>query len=394
MKISVGTKFGLVLLLAGLLIPGSFFAQEDETGEDDTGWGELIAEYGTWAAEPGGIGDNVVSITDPLAPFDDTLQGFSRDARHEDYSRVGAELAGNRGRLMVTWYAHDGDARISGRDPGNFIFGQLLSLQLYAGLSNDGLADAFEATSTTALRDLKIEYSRVAFSNSRMIGRWNIGFRKLKFRTDTDATYYALVPTFPAFVPPLTTGLPDLTPRPETASLASAYEGTGLTGGLEFEAPLWRDKFSVEGSIGVSLLDGNVETGYESSNHYYTLLGVILDPPYDELADYVITNVGGTSVLVGTAASVEQETLDAGLRSDSISRSSQVYELSFGARVRPLRFMDVFGGYRVIHYGGVGVDLRPRNITIVGNTVNATDASETDRSATYRGFYFGVGFHF
>ena len=91
---------------------------------------------------------------------------------------------------------------------------------------------------------------------------------------------------------------------------------------------------------------------------------------------------------------MQQVSVGAGLRSDSLSRSSQVLETSIGARWSPLSYMDVFLGYRVAHYNGVAVDIRPRNIVVIGSAVNAIDASETDRSATYKGFYGGVGFRF
>jgi hypothetical protein len=391
MKISFGTTFSLLLLLAALLFPVPASAQEDEVGEEDERWGQLIVELSTWVAEPGGLGDNVASVIDPADPFNDTVLGFSRGTSNQAYSRLGAELAGNRGRLLVTWYAHDDEATLSARDPGNFIYGQLLAFPAFAGLNNDGLADAFFASSGTSLGDMKVEYSRVAFSNSRVEARWVAGFRTLKFQTNTDATYYALVPTFPAFVPPLTNGLPNLTPLPETAIIYSDYEGAGLTGGMEFEAPIAGDKFALEGSFGISILQGNVDTAYRATNHFYSLDGEILDPPYSELGDYFINTSGD---LVGPATSVQQETIEVGLKSNTISRGSHVLELSVGARWNAMRFMDVFVGYRTIHYAGVGLELRPRNVVVIGNSINATDASEVERSATYEGFYGGVGFYF
>ena len=391
MKISLGTTFSLVLLLAALLFPIPASAQQDEGGDEDERWGQLIVELGTWVAEPGGLGDNVASVIDPTDPFDDTVFGFSRGTATQAYTRFGAELAGNRGRLLITWYGHDDETTLSARDPGNFIFGQLLAHPLYAGLSNDGLADAFAATSGTSLSDLKVEYSRVAFSNSRVEGRWLAGYRKVNYRTNTDATYYALVPTFPAFVPPLTNGLPNLTPLPETALIYSDYEGAGLTGGMEFEAPLGGDKFALEGSFGISILQGNVDTSYRATNHFYSLNGEVLDPPYSELGDYIIDVFGN---LIGTATSVQQETFDIGLQSNTLSRGSSVLELSLGARWHALRYMDVFVGYRTIHYDGVGLELRPRNVVVIGNSINTTDASEVERSATYRGFYGGIGVYF
>jgi hypothetical protein len=391
MKISLRTISGLALLLVALLLPLPASAQQDESGDDDDSWGKLIFEYGAWIAEPGGLGDNVASVADPTSAFNGTIVGFNHSSSAEDYTRFGAELAGNRGRVLLSWYAHENDSLMSMRDPGNFIFGQLLAFPAFAGLSNDGLADALDASISTGLSDLKIEYSRMAFSNSRVEGRWIAGYRKVSYSSATDATYYALVPTFPAFVPPLTSGLPDLTPLPETASLTSRYDGDGLTGGMEFLAPLWRDKLALEASFGLSVLLGAVDTSYRSTNYFYSLNGEVLDPPYTELGDFFVNSSG---VVVGTATSVQQESIEVGLRSDSLSRSSQVLEASMGARWSPLSYLDVFVGYRTIHYEGVGVDIRPRNVVVIGNVLNTTDASETDRSATYEGFYGGVGIRF
>ena len=390
MKISLRTTSGLALLLAALVaFPAP--AQQDDSG-DDEGWGELIVEYGTWVAEPGGLGDNVATIIDTSDIFNDTIVGFSHGTSTEDYARGGVELAGNRGRLLLTWYAHDGVSQLRLRDPGNFIFGELLALPVFAGLSNDGLADAVNASLSTQLRDLRIEYSRVAFSNSRVEGRWTAGYRNVVYRSATDATYHALVPTFPAFVPPLVNALPDLTPRPDTAGLSSAFEGAGITGGMEFEAPLWRNKLVVEGSLGLSVLLGTIDTEYRAINHLYVLGGVILEPPYTELGDFTVNP--STGAVIGTATAVEQVSVGAGLQSETLSRSAQVLEVSIGGRWSPLSYMDVFFGYRTIHYGNVVLDVRPRNFVVIGNTINTIDASETDRSATYKGFYGGVGFHF
>jgi len=392
MNISLRTTSGLALLLAVLLLPFPAAAQQDESGDDDESWGKLLVEFGTWIAEPGGLGDNVATVIDPTDIFNDTIVGFTRGTSPEDYTRFGAELAGNRGRLLLTWYTHEDASQISMRDPGNFIFGELLAFPAFAGLFNDGLADALDASSSSALRDLKIEYSRQAFSNSRVEGRWIAGYRKLVYHTRTDATYYALVPSFPAFLPPLVGALPNLTPLPDTASLVSNYKGSGLTGGMEFKAPIWRDKFVLEASLGLSVLLGKVNTEYRAVNFLYVLGGVILEAPYSELSDYFIDPA--TGALIGTAAAVQQISVGAGLRSDSLSRSSQVLETSIGARWSPLSYMDVFLGYRIAHYDGVAVDIRPRNIVVIGSAVNAIDASETDRSATYKGFYGGVGFRF
>ena len=157
MKISLRTMSGWALLLVALLVPFPASAQQDESGDDDDSWGKLIVEFGTWIAEPGGLGDNVATITDPTNAFNDTIVGFVHRASVEDYVRFGAELAGNRGRVLVTWYAHESTSLMNLRDPGNFIFGELLAFPVFAGLSNDGLADALDASISTSLSDLKID---------------------------------------------------------------------------------------------------------------------------------------------------------------------------------------------------------------------------------------------
>jgi len=390
MKITLHRVFGVALLLASLLISLPVQAQEDDSGDSDEGWGKLIAEYGTWITEPRGLGNNVATVQDPTNIFNDTVIGFRHGTTNEDYSRVGAELAGNRGRLLLTWYAHDSLGQMALRDPGNFIYGELLALPLFAGLSNDGLADALDAVFVAALRDQKIEYSRVAFSNSRVEGRWNAGLRQVTFRQSSDATYHALVPSFPAFLPPLVTSLPNLNPIADRAFMSSSYEGSGLSGGFEIEAPLYR-KLLIEASFGLSILAGTVDTSYAGTNSLYTLGGFVLEAPYTELDDYTIDLSGNLS---GTALSVQQVVVGAGLQSHSVSRNTQILEASIGGRWEAMKFMDVFFGFRTISYGNVAVELRPRNVTVIGNTANVVDASETDRSATYEGFYGGIGFRF
>jgi hypothetical protein len=259
-------------------------------------------------------------------------------------------------------------------------------------LANDGLADAVDASFESVLRDQKVEYSRVAFSNSRVEGRWLAGYRRIAYRQSMDASYYALVPTFPAFVPPLTNGLPALAPLADLAHLQSRYEGRGVSAGLEVEAPLYRDKLKIEASLGISVLLGRVSTEYRATNSFYSAAGVVLEAPYTELGDYSIDPSTGN--VVGFAASVKQEVFEVGLKSDSLPHNTQVLEASLGARWSVLDFMDVFFGFRAVNYGNVAVELRPKNAVSVGNAFNTIDASQVDRSVAYEGFYGGVGFRF
>ena len=59
------------ILTLGLLTSSAVgaAAQEDETGDDDEGWGKLIAEFGSWMSEPGGLPNGVATVEDPLNVF-------------------------------------------------------------------------------------------------------------------------------------------------------------------------------------------------------------------------------------------------------------------------------------------------------------------------------------
>ena len=51
-------------------------------------------------------------------------------------------------------------------------------------------------------------------------------------------------------------------------------------------------------------------------------------------------------------------------------------------------------GYRSTYYGNVGVDLRPKVVATTDAGQNLVDATETERSAEYDGFYFGAAYTF
>jgi hypothetical protein len=288
-------------------------------------------------------------------------------------------------------YENSGKSSIARRDPGNFVFAELLAFPLYAGFSNDGFADAMNAAESNALNDRRVDYSRTAFVTSRLSGRWSAGVRRVDYKRSINATYYSLVPSFPAFVPPLTTGLPDLIPQPDTVMLESVYEAGGLSAGMEFQAPLAGDRFVIDASIHMALLVGDVSSQYAATNNLYTLNGVVLESPYSELADYTVIG----NLVSGTAASVRQETFSIAVATDSSSVTSQVYEITLGARWRAKNYLDVFMGYRSAYYGNVISEIRPANVVVTGtNTINASNTSRIDRSVTYEGFYAGVGFRF
>lgn len=360
-----------VLILSLLVLPA--WAQEDESGGDDEGWGKLLFEYGVWIAQPTGTTAAVTTIDAGPDPFSTTIIGLEPGTDSEDYTRVGAEFGRNVGRVTFTWYAHRGVAERHFREPGNFIFGELLAYPAFAGYANDGYADAVDAVSSRALRDQKLEFSRVAFSNSRLAGRWVAGIRRVSFDQQIEATYHALVPDLPPVAPTLPA---ELLPVADTAELNSRFDGRGLSGGMEFRAPIAGEKFVIEAAINVAVLVGDVDSSYRSVNHAYVVGSDIQDAPYTDFTD------------------ASQIALGYGIQGDSRATTSEVLEVSLGGRWTPLAFMDVFLGFRAVHYGNIALELRSNNIAVVGSTVNLLDADETPRAVSYEGFYAGVGFRF
>ena len=382
MKTLSRSTFGLTLALTVLLLLATpVQAQEDESGEDE-GWGKLLLEYGTWVAQPEGLVGGVATLDLPLDPFDATIIGPEHSSETEHWVRVGADFARNVGRITFTRYAHESDATMSMRDPSQFRFGELLAFPEYAGYANDGRADAFDASNAGSLRDTRIDFSRVAFSNSRVEGRWVAGIRRVTLNSATEATYFALVPDFPPIGPGQVTFPAALAPIPDTAEMSSRFSGGGLSGGMEFRAPLGTPKLVLEAAFNMAVLVGSVDSSYRSETHFYRVGLQTLDAPYDDFA------------LPGFTDTVTQDTAGFGLQTESQSTNSQVLELSLGFRWDALDYMNVYAGFRSTQYGNVVSEIRPKGVVSVGSATNLVDASETLRSVSYEGFYLGIGFRF
>jgi len=94
---------------------------------------------------------------------------------------------------------------------------------------------------------------------------------------------------------------------------------------------------------------------------------------------------------------ISQNDVSLGLQSD-VSTNSQAYDASIGFRWRtPYKRLEVFGGIRQTHYENVGVELRPKNVTITftedGDVVRTIqDIDQIDRSVTYEGLFGGLRF--
>lgn len=350
--------------------------------------GEVYFEAEMWVAQPAGMEYAPATQVNPDNPFDTQVLLVDHGTEPEGRFRAGYTLPGDWGTIVVTYLMQEDNAELARATPGEFVFGEASVNPLYAGFSNDGLTDSFTTTTRTRLRDLRLDIYRPAFRSARVAGDWFVGWRRVTHIRGMSTLYRALLPDLPALIPPAVpcdpnTGCPSLAPAPDTASIDSSFEGRGVSAGLDVDFHLWQDKLWLETGVSLAVLRGRIKSDYTSNTHMYVLDGSsIINPPYDDFDDL--------------AGRIAESQVPIGLEADSISTTSQVLDASVGLRWRALRWLEVFAGFRDTRYADVGVDLRPKVVTLSpgsGSTVsNFQDVTEVDRSVTYEGFFGGVGF--
>jgi len=372
------SRLALLLVLTTVAFPVG--AQETEGDEEETGFGEIFAEIGVWGAQPTGLEYHAATEADPGNPFNTMLLNPAHGTESAFRYRGGFEFARNVGAVIFTWYAQEETTAESRFRPGEFVFGELTAHPLFAGYADNGLADGFSQTTDTLLRDFRGDFYRTAFRSGRVEARWFAGYRRIHFQRRHGVEYYGLVPDFPAFVPPLTEPRPDLDPLPDETFTESWYIGRGVEAGMDFVAPLWRDRVSLEAGFAGAALRGKTTTQYRSTTHAYLLDGFVVGQDL-YLFDFFVDDI-------------VQADYEIGLKDKSRPQSGSIIEAYFGFRARLTKNLELFGGFRNAHYEGVGLDLKPKEIVVTPASVNVQDVTETVRSATYEGLYGGVAVRF
>jgi hypothetical protein len=371
----------LAVTLTALLASGPARAQDDEPEEDD-GRVHLMAQIEIWAAQPAGLDFTPATRINPDNPFDTQLHTFDWESEAAARYRAGFELPGNYGAVILTWFAQRQESTLAASSPGQFVFGETMAHPLYAGFSNDGLADAYSADAAAVLRDFRIDYYRTAFESSKVSAKWFVGWRRVQHKRNIWVEYPALAAPIPPLIPPFVSQpRDDLQPGADYVEEYSYWEGRGINAGMDFTMPLFENKFSLIGGFDIAALRGKVDTSYSSSTYYYAYNGEVLSPPYEELDD------------PNLVSGVTQEVSEIGLRSQSRSTSSGIIEGYIGAQWDATRWLNVQLGFRSSYYNNVGVELRPKVVTSEGG-LNVQDVSETDYSVTYEGFFLAAGFRF
>ncbi len=365
-------------------------AEEKPRTEREARW---YGEVASWVSQPLGLDYVPAAVRDPDDPFATGILGVPHGTDLDLRVRAGYVLPGEFGRVLVTYWSQRARGALEGFDPSRFVFGETLALPFFAGFRDDGLADGFRAASLTKTRDLRIDYTRLAFTGKRIEAWWSVGMRRVSHDRSLQASYFALSPDLPSLVPPVTpptSPRTDLLPRPDRVDLSSSFEGRGLGVGLDLSVPFGR-QVRLEAGASIAALRGRMSSAYESQTHLYRCdgstcasLGLeILSYPFDELEDPDILD------------ETRQVTMPLGVSSSSLPASATVLDAYIGARWTVWRTVEVFGGFRQSRYQNVGADLRPESVTLSENGVfNFESVSRTDRSAGYEGYYFGVAYRY
>lgn len=368
-----------------------------ESEEDRVGW--LYVEASAWVGQPDGTSFTAATRLDPADPFGATAMNVVPERHESGRYRAGYIVSKNVGEFLVTWFTHKVEDTISASEPGHFVFGEVPVYPLYAGVFDDGTADAFEAGASLKLRDLRVDFSRIGYQSPRVALRWTVGYRKVTHSRQQEGTYRALYPiyqgqpvVFPMF--PQAPIPADILPFPDTMVQKSTFNGDGLEIGFDLNFPMGK-KVTIETGVIAALLRGNVKTDYESTEHYYvitapsdpnTILGV-LAPPFSEFEQ---RDPDGS----WTVARVRQLSTSTGVQT-SEALSSDVLETYMGVRWHAWRGLDAFLGYRATRYGNIAAEARPIAATLNANgIVNSQGFQKVDKSALYNGLYGGVSYKF
>jgi len=356
-----------------------------------------------WVAQPSGLDYVAVVVENPTNPGLSQQFGMQHGTDGNLRFDIGFALSGDKGRFSVKYWSHDNESFYSDYDPGTFAQFEHFAPLRFAGVLDDGAADAVDAYALTKTRDFRLDYSRLAFTTRHVIGRWSIGLREVDHNRAFETAYYALAAGLP-FVP----GRPELDPFPDRANTASNFSGRGPDFAFDVEIPMGK-RFRVSAGVSTAILRGDISSGYTSLSRFYAVMeadhiGQILG---QDLIPYLQNWVQIPPDADPPAPQVLQLALPAGVVNYSRSASAQVLEGALSVRYRVWRGLEVYGGARTTRYDDVGLEVRPTlsetsligttpssliGVEGLGVTVPVVGVVETTHSATYDGFFLGLGY--
>jgi hypothetical protein len=356
-----------------------------------------------WIAQPSGLDYVATTIANPADPTGTLQMGAQHGTNDSLRVDVGFAFRDDIGRFNLLYWSHEDQTSFSQYDLGNFAFGENIAPLRFAGVFDDGTADAVDAHGTTTIRDLRLNFSRQAFTTPRVSARWSVGLRTVDHKRNFGATYHAILTGLPLVV-----SRPDLDPLPDTAAYISEFSGRGPDFGFDFDLPLGK-RWKVAAGFSLAVLRGDLSTRYSALSRLYAVLPgatieQVLGPDLPEyLAEWLTLPTQGENA----RPQILQLTMPTGVYNVSRSTSAQVLESGLSVRYRAWRGLEVFGGFRSTRYADVGTDLRPTlsEISVVGQTpgfapgvpgqsvtVPVVGVVEANRSVDYEGFFLGLGY--
>ncbi len=266
MKSKLIQIISLNLLILLFLLP--IYAQEGEEAEEieeTMERGEFFVSVEDWFVLPGNTDYQIATIL-PTDAFVQESPIISMPFSYETSLRyrIGWKFKDNLGSIALVYWGFNTDEQIKRTDPGNFIFTENLAFPLYAGAYDDGLSDGVRGDYDLKARSLAVLFSREFAHRERVQASWRIGIRKVGCKVSTYVEYLSLLPTLIAPFPSSA-----LVPESDKIRELSDFEALGLETGATFFFPIV-ERVSFGGNVGISLMRGNADAEYISTNHYYT----------------------------------------------------------------------------------------------------------------------------
>ena len=403
--------------IAGLLLvffaAGALMAQEEETPPpaeppEEPPQEEAVArpmkmfvELDMWYMQPVGTEYFVATEHNPGSSLETRVWDVAHGADWRPRYRLGYALDNGAGEFLGSYFSQDEQVDLTRSSPGNFVFGEIQAFQHYAGVFDDGLADAFEARTRTKIREWRIDFARSFLQGPRVRAKWLVGWREVNHLRQMEVDYFALNPSpdlFPPPLPPPSDAGPSLLPLPDETVNASTYGGRGPEVGVEFVLPFGKgEKFAVEAGATYAVLRGDLLQSYASfTGYYYTVnpldpdyVSVILVPPYDEFIDPDDIRVKQCDPSTGVGC------VTVGVQVATAQVSGSVLDAHLGFRWKVWKELEVLGGFRSSSYDNVGAFVIPAGPAPgATGTLNFETLEQKNLRVLYEGFYAGVAYRY
>jgi hypothetical protein len=342
-------------------------------------WGAWSISLAVWDPQQIGVSDEVAVIV----PDDQPAYPLRIDPESSWRGSIGAafHLPKDRGSVVVRYDSMSHESQDDFFSPGQFIYFESQAVG-FRGVFDDGYADGVRTSGLYKTREFRLDYQNTAWSTPRTRGTWSAGVRSIDHSEELELTYFALVPNFPALIPPAVESTADaaaLIPLPDRVRAQSDYSATGAGAALDVEFK-FHPRFSIVSGLAVGLLTGDMSSRYKSKTYLY--INNAFQPPV------ILTPEELLAILsTGTAediALIEQVQTVSDVYSPNVKHASQTYEAYVGVQSTVWRGLKVFATFRELYYSNVGERLG----------LSSQGITTASKSVGYEGYLVGVSWRF